>query len=102
MCLQTAPSVDRWAAQSTRQQSDILEFPVYKPLDSLKNFKPIKTCAEYILQDCVLVLPGFLKFAETLVLESKRVASSILDAGLNKDLDPTRVFALVQLALLPC
>jgi hypothetical protein len=69
---------------------------VYKPLDSLDDFTPVKTCAEYVLQDCVRALPDFSKFAETLVRESKLVASSILDAGLNKNLDPTRVFALVQ------
>ncbi len=69
---------------------------MYKPLDPLDGFEPIKTCAEYVLQDCVRALPDFTKFAETLVRESKLVASSILDAGLSRNLDPTRVFALVQ------
>ena len=87
-----------WAAQASRQQADILEAPVHKPLDSLADFRPLKSCSEYILQDCVEALPGFLQYAETLVRESRLVASSILDTGLDKGLDPSRLFALVRTA----
>ena len=74
---------------------------MHKPLDSLENFQPTKTCSEYILQDCAEALPEFKKFAPTLVRECTLVATSILDVGLNRGLGPPSVFALVRCAL-PC
>ncbi len=68
---------------------------MYKPLDNLSDFRSLKTCSDYILQDCVKGLPVFQDHAEILVRESQLVASSILDAGLNKGLDPPLVFAQV-------
>ncbi len=47
-------SAIHWDAQVTRPQADILEANVSKPLDSLADFQPLKSCsrADYVLQDC--------------------------------------------------
>ena len=72
------------------------ENPVHKPLANFADFLPNKSCSEYVGQECQEAMPSIRKYVKILLREAALVATSILDAGFNKNLRPPLVFALVS------
>uniref|UniRef100_A0A7S0QWG2 NAD(P)(+)--arginine ADP-ribosyltransferase n=1 Tax=Cryptomonas curvata TaxID=233186 RepID=A0A7S0QWG2_9CRYP len=78
-----------------RHEADIFEVPLYKPLSLMEDFKPTKTCRQYVEQDCTDALPAFLPHSRNLVRYGCEMASSIIDQDKSCGLDHQQVLALV-------
>jgi hypothetical protein len=59
--------VDKPKIRPNRHNVDIMEPPHYKPLRLIDDFKPSKTCKEYVEQDCAEALPVFRPYCKALV-----------------------------------
>eukprot|EP00291_Cryptomonas_curvata_P014552 CAMPEP_0172154500 /NCGR_PEP_ID=MMETSP1050-20130122/2073_1 /TAXON_ID=233186 /ORGANISM="Cryptomonas curvata, Strain CCAP979/52" /LENGTH=288 /DNA_ID=CAMNT_0012823231 /DNA_START=411 /DNA_END=1277 /DNA_ORIENTATION=- len=81
-----------------RHEADIFEVPLYKPLSLMEDFKPTKTCRQYVEQDCTDALPAFLPHSRNLVRYGCEMASSIIDQDKSCGLDHQQVLALVKLS----
>ena len=60
--------------RAMRHWSDILDAPIYKPLGLRQGFKPIKTCSQYVEEDCATALSQFQQHAPMLVQEGSKVS----------------------------
>ena len=60
-------TVDPLTIRPNRHNVDIMEPPRYKPLRLIDDFKPSKTCKEYVEQDCAEALPVFRPYCKALV-----------------------------------
>ena len=60
-------TVDPPKIRPNRHNVDIMEPPHYKPLRLIDDFKPSKTCKEYVEQDCAEALPVFRPYCRALV-----------------------------------
>ena len=56
---------------------DILEPPLCKPLDLKEDFTPLKTCREYVEQDCAEAFPVFRPHSRALVRSGIEVGQTI-------------------------
>ena len=59
--------VDTIPSIRNRHKADSLEPPQYKPLGLKEDFTPLKTCREYVEQDCSEALPVFRPHSRALV-----------------------------------
>ena len=68
------------AQRADRHASDILDAPRPKPLSLMDGFVPLKTCSEYVEQDCAVAFPMFRPHAPSLVRAGCEVRSMSLSA----------------------